>query len=143
MKRLILIAAVVLAAAACSGRGPDGIRPGDLVLLSESAVATVYNAVPSQCNDDCLHTASMFAIDPERVEEYRIVAMERTMMAEFGICYGDRIIVSGAGCYDGEWRVEDTMNRRFAGQHRIDFLVPERHRHGKWTNVRVYKTADK
>jgi hypothetical protein len=139
MKRLILIAAVMMAAAACSGKGPDGFRSGDLVLLSESAVATVYNAVPAQCGDDCLHTASMFEIDPSKVSGYRILAMERTMMARCGVAYGDQVYVEGAGRYDGLWTVEDTMNRRFAGQDRIDFLVPEETRTGRWKDVRVYK----
>jgi len=108
-------------------------------LISETTVATVYNALPSQCNADHLTTASMFVIDPARISEYRILAMERTMMAEYGISYGDQVLVQGAGEYDGLWYVEDTMNKRYAGQHRIDFLVPESVKSGKWQNVKVYK----
>ncbi len=40
---------------------------------------------------------------------------------------------------DGLWRVEDTRNRRFAGQHRIDFLVDRDVTAGKWDNVRIYR----
>ena len=107
-------------------------------LISETTTATVYNAVPSQCNSDCLHTASMYTIVPEKIESDRILAMERTMMAEFSISYGDTVLVAGAGRYDGLWQVQDTMNKRFAGQHKIDFLVPRYIRHGKWKNVKVY-----
>ena len=108
-------------------------------LISDRATATVYNAVPSQCNEDCLHTASMYTIVPKHIERDRILAMERTMMAEFGIHYGDTVLVSGTGRYDGLWQVQDTMNKRFAGQHKIDFLVPRHIRHGKWEAVKIYK----
>lgn len=107
-------------------------------LLSDAVTATVYNAVPAQCNDDPLHTASMYTIVPERILEDRILAMERTMMAEYGIAYGDTVLVAGTGRYDGLWQVQDTMNKRFAGQKKIDFLVPNDIRHGKWKNVKVY-----
>ena len=121
----------------------DYSRPADETpaweLISSSTTATVYNAVPSQCNTDCFHTASMYTIVPERIESERILAMERTMMSQFGIAYGDTVRVEGAGRYDGLWQVQDTMNKRFQGQHKIDFLVPDNIRHGKWHDVKVYK----
>lgn len=109
------------------------------LLISTSTTATVYNAVPEQCNDQPAVTASGRHIDTERVEELRILAMERTMMARYGIQYGDTVLVRGAGAYDGEWVVEDTMHPRNAGLDKIDFLVPESVRLGKWENVEVYK----
>ena len=108
-------------------------------LIADDVTATVYNAVPSQCNDDPVHTASMFRLDLDNVESHRIIAMERTMMAEYGISYGDTVLVAGTGRYDGLWQVQDTMNKRFAGQHKIDFLVPKHIRQGKWKNIKVYK----
>lgn len=108
-------------------------------LIADDVTATVYNAVPSQCNEDPVHTASMFRLDLDNVESHRIIAMERTMMAEYGISYGDTVLVAGTGRYDGLWQVQDTMNKRYAGQHKIDFLVPRHIRHGKWQNIRVYK----
>ena len=109
------------------------------LLISASTTATVYNAVPEQCNEQPSVTASGRHIDTARVQDLRIVAMERTMMQRNGIHYGDTILVKGAGIYDGEWVVEDTMNRRFAGQDKIDFLVPAEVRTGRWDNVEVYK----
>lgn len=127
---------------AAAAPNPSFVRPAPVpewTMVSESTTATVYNAVPAQCNDDPLHTASMYTIVPEHIEADRILAMERTMMAETGIAYGDTVLVVGAGRYDGLWQVQDTMNKRFAGQHKIDFLVPNHIRHGKWKNVKVYK----
>ena len=31
------------------------------------------------------------------------------------------------------------MSRRFAGQDKVDFLVPEEVRTGRWENVEIYK----
>lgn len=109
------------------------------LLISATTTATVYNAVPEQCGDTPTVTASGRHIDPARVEELRIIAMERTMMARHGIHYGDTVLVKGTGVYDGEWVVEDTMHPRNAGLDKIDFLVPTDVRTGKWENVEVYK----
>lgn len=111
--------------------------------LCDDAVATVYNAVPEQCNADVLHTASMYRLNPDDVASQRVLAMERTMMQEYGITYGDIVRVSGAGDLDGLWRVEDTMNRRYRGQHKIDFLVPATRKTGKWNGVTVSVPANK
>ena len=119
-------------------------RPDAWTLLADDVTATVYNAVPAQCNDDPLHTASMYRLDgPDDVLKHRIIAMERTMMAEYGLSYGDVVLVEGTGRWDGVWQIQDTMNRRFRGKHKIDILVPTHIRHGKWTGVRVSVPADR
>ena len=108
------------------------------LLISATTTATVYNAVPEQCNAQPAVTASGRRITGD-VAELRILAMERTMMARHGIHYGDTVLVRGAGIYDGEWVVEDTMSKRYAGQDKVDFLVPADIKLGKWENVVVYK----
>ena len=47
-------------------------------LVSENVEGTVYNAVPEQCDNDCLYTASMFRLNLNDVYSHRIIAMERT-----------------------------------------------------------------
>ena len=108
------------------------------LLISATTTATVYNATPEQCGDHPTITASGRKIEGD-VSSLRILAMERTMMARHGIAYGDTVLVKGAGIYDGEWIVEDTMHPRYAGQDKIDFLVPDDVRLGKWDNVKIYK----
>lgn len=108
------------------------------LLISATTTATVYNAVPEQCGEHPTITASGRRIEGD-VSDLRIIAMERTMMARYGIHYGDTVLVKGAGAYDGEWIVEDTMHPRYAGQDKIDFLVPADVRLGRWSNVEVYK----
>ena len=112
------------------------------LLISASTTATVYNAVPEQTNGQPCVTASGRTIAGD-VAELRILAMERTMMARHGIHYGDTVLVRGAGAYDGEWIVEDTMSKRYAGTDRVDFLVPDDVRLGRWDNVEIYKRTER
>ena len=105
--------------------------------VSNDALATVYNAVPAQCNNDVVHTASMFKLDLGNVLSQRVIAMERTFMKELGLKYGDVVFVEGTGKWDGPWQIQDTMNKRFAGMHKIDILVPNNIRTGKWNGVKI------
>ena len=114
------------------------IRTLAWLLISAATTATVYNAVPEQTNSEPTVTASGRRITGD-VAQLRWLAMERTMMARHGIHYGDTVLVKGTGLYDGKWVVEDTMSSRYAGQDKIDFLVPADIKLGKWNNVEVYK----
>lgn len=105
--------------------------------VSDDAIATVYNAVPAQCNNDVAHTASMFKLNLSNVLSQRVLAMERTYMAALGIKYGDVVWVEGTGKWDGPWQVQDTMNKRFAGVHKIDLLVPNGIKHGQWNGIQI------
>lgn len=105
--------------------------------VSGDALATVYNAVPGQCNNDVIHTASMFKLNLGDVLSQRVIAMERTYMKELGLKYGDVVYVEGTGRWDGPWQIQDTMNKRFAGMHKIDILVPNNIRTGKWNGVKI------
>lgn len=112
-------------------------------LVCGSAIATVYNAVPSQCNKDCGRTASMFRLNLNDVYSHRIIAIERTMMDKYGLQMGDVVYLEGVGKYDGVWQVQDKMNKRFAGMGKIDLLVPNNIKNGKWDNVKIYTLKDK
>lgn len=112
-------------------------------LVAEDVVATVYNAVPGQCDSTPNLTASGFKLDLNNVEGHRVIAMERTFRAALGLKYGDVVKIEGCGKYDGVWQIQDVMNKRFAGQHKIDLLVDRSVRLGKWTNVKMYVLNDK
>ena len=49
-------------------------------LIAENVEATVYNAVPEQCDEDPLYTASMFRLNLDDVYSHKIIAMEKTFM---------------------------------------------------------------
>lgn len=107
------------------------------------ALGTVYNAVPGQCNADVAHTASMFKLNLGDVLSQRVLAVERTFMRELGLKYGDVVYVEGTGTWDGPWQVQDTMNKKFAGMHKIDFLVPNNIKTGKWNGIKISVPTNK
>lgn len=111
-------------------------------LIADDVIATVYNAEPRQCNNDILHTASMFRLNLFDVLSHKIIAMERTMMREYGLKYGDVVKIEGTGKWDGVWQIQDTMNKRFAGQHKIDILIPKNEGLGQWKNIKIYRLTN-
>ena len=118
------------------------IKKNDWKLVDSHTLATVYNAIPAQCNGDFGHTASMFTLNLDDVLSHRIIAMERTFMAKLGLKYGDIVKIEGTNGYDGVWQIQDTMNKRFKGEHKIDILVPNNIKYGQWDNVKIYKLTD-
>lgn len=111
-------------------------------LVTDDVIATVYNAEPKQCNADITHTASMFRLNLSDVLSHRIIAMERTMMAKYGLKYGDVVKIEGTGKWDGEWQIQDTMNKKYAGMNKIDILLPKSAGIGMWKNVKLYRLTD-
>lgn len=145
IKTILILAAIIAATAIATSltiqaKHREAEPPWDL--LASDVTATVFNPCKAQCNDDFVHTASMYEIDVNNIDNLRILAVERTMLDEFGLAFGDIILVKGTGLYDGEWQIEDLMNKRFRNQHRIDFLVPEHIKQGKWENVSIYKRTN-
>lgn len=121
----------------------DNLRNSfDWKLAANDVHATVYNADPRQCNKDFGRTASMFKLNLNDVKSHRIIAMERTFMASLGLKYGDVVRLEGTGKYDGVWQIQDTMNKRFAGQKKIDLLVPKSDGLNQWKNVKLYVLAN-
>lgn len=118
------------------------------VEICNDCVVTVYNAVPQQCNNDVKHTASMFRLDLDNVASHKIIAMERTMMQEYGLKYGDVVKIEGThnGKQDGVFQIQDTMNKRFAGKHKVDVLVPNEVKYGGTLPdkpAKIFKLSDK
>ncbi len=111
----------------------------DWELVSDSVHTTIYHAVPEQCKKDVSYTASMFKLNHTNVQAHKIIAMERTMMQRFRFHYGDLVKIEGTDGLDGIYQIQDTMNKRFAGQQRIDILVNTNIKYGQWRNVKLYK----
>lgn len=95
---------------------------------------TVYNAVPSQTNNDPSHTASMFKLDLTNPYRHKIIAVSRDLLKEFPM--GTWVKIEGTK-YDGIYQVQDKMNNRY--KKRIDILINEDMKIGKWTKVKLTK----
>lgn len=75
---------------------------------------TCYHAVPSQCNDDCLTTASGAKIEStETAYSHRYIALSRDLLEL--IPYGSEVTIEGCSIeeYNGTWICADTMNKRY------------------------------
>jgi len=96
--------------------------------------ATIYHAVEGQTDSTPLITASGKHIDPSNPAGHRWIAVSRDL-EELGFVFGKRVMVMGAEHMDGIYTVEDRMNRRWTK--RIDFLVNESMRGGKWENIKI------
>ena len=98
--------------------------------------ATVYHAVPEQCDSDCLVTASGAKISStESAYDHRYIAVSRDLLDVFP--YGTKVEISGCGELDRIYEVQDTMNRRYKGY--IDILINPDMKGGKWEGVRIRK----
>lgn len=103
--------------------------------------ATIYHAVPWQTNKDNLVTASGFRLNPNfDHQQYRILAVSRDLLVGH-FSYGDSVLVTGTGRFDGIWRIEDTMNVRFTNT--IDFLVDLDIRGGLYSDVKLIALNNK
>lgn len=86
--------------------------------------ATVYFPSPKQTDSTPLITASNKHINPEDPYSHRWIAVSRDIISSPHVNFGDTVIVEGTEVYDGEWVVNDLMNKRF--DNKIDFLVSDR-----------------
>lgn len=108
------------------------------MLSFNTVTATVYQAVPEQCNNDPYVTAFGYHIDPEAPLKHRYVAISRDL--EDWLSAGDSVEVSGTGIYDGKWIVADRMNKRW--KMKIDLLVNEDSYIDMFTNVIITKCSE-
>ena len=110
-----------------------------LIASKVSVTATIYHAVPAQTDSTPFITASNRVIDEDNPGGHRWIAVSRDLEA-LGFTFGTRVCVENAGPMNGYWTVQDRMNKRW--KHRIDFLVNESMRGGKWDNVIIYIEND-
>ncbi len=97
--------------------------------------ATIYHAVEEQTDSTPNITASGYKINMADPLSDRIIAVSWDLENVYGFKMGDMVYVSGTGVLDGIWFVRDRMNKRF--RKRIDFLVPQAMKGGKWENVLI------
>jgi len=104
---------------------------------------TVYNPSKTQCDSDPFVTASNQRINADKLRKgtIRWMAMSRDMLKRWGgqFHFGDTVMLqSGDNSIDGQWIIQDTMNKRY--KNRGDLLFDERFKsRGLWTNVTITK----
>jgi len=109
------------------------------LMITLFVTATIYHADPAQCNQDYLTTASMKKIDPNNPQKHKWIAVSRDLEAK-GFKFGTKVRVDCNCALNGVWTVQDRMNKRWTN--RIDFLVNDTMRYGKWDNVKITKITN-
>tara|TARA_R100000152_G_C6658043_1_gene97732 strand:+ start:251 stop:601 length:351 start_codon:yes stop_codon:yes gene_type:complete len=96
--------------------------------------ATIYHAVPEQTDNTPDITASGMRIDLTNPLKHKWIAVSKDLEKQ-GLVFGVKVRVTGADSLDGIWTVQDRMNPRWIN--RIDFLVNDSIKGGKWDKVRI------
>ena len=97
--------------------------------------ATIYHAVEEQTDSTPDITASGYKINMKDPLSDRIIAVSRDLEKVYGFKMGDMVRIEGTVFLDGIWYIRDRMNKRW--EKRIDLLVPQMIKGGKWENVKL------
>jgi 3D (Asp-Asp-Asp) domain-containing protein len=98
---------------------------------------TTYSTTVGETDDSPNITASGFEIDEDNPKKHRIIAVSRDLKRK--LRFGEKVILSNAGRFNGVWYVRDLMNNRF--KNKIDVLINSDERHTKMRGV-VIKRLD-
>ena len=80
---------------------------------------TTYSVAEGQTDSTPNITASGFEIDENNPNKHRIIAVSRDLKRK--LKFGERVVLSNAGRFNGVWYVRDLMNSRFTNK--IDILI--------------------
>jgi len=80
---------------------------------------TTYSATEEETDDSPTITASGFEIDEDNPKKHRIIAVSRDLKRR--LRFGEKVMLSNAGRFNGVWYVRDLMNSRF--KNKIDVLI--------------------
>ena len=98
---------------------------------------TTYSVTEEETDDSPNITASGFEIDEDNPRKHRIIAVSRDLKRK--LRFGEKVILSNAGRFNGVWYVRDLMNSRF--RNKIDVLINEDDKQTKMFGV-VLKKLD-
>ena len=104
-------------------------------VVSHIVTLTTYSTFGVQTDSNPLETASGFKLDSINPKRHRIIAISRDLRSKFK--FRDKVRIIGAGIYDGVYRIEDIMNKRFKNM--IDVLVNPKDRGTKLYNIKIVK----
>lgn len=103
--------------------------------ISEVVTLTTYHAVPGQTDNTPFVTASGYKINKRNPENDKIIAISRDLKDRFK--FGDSVLISNTGKYDGVYYIQDVMNKRFTKK--IDILINSNDSGDKLHNVVMKK----
>ena len=102
-------------------------------ITPEIVTLTTYKANVGETDSTPNITASGFKITNPK--KHKIIAVSRDLKKKYK--FGQKIRVTGAGKYDGTYRVHDVMNKRY--RNRIDILIGDKDKQTKLNKIKIYK----
>lgn len=102
-------------------------------ITPEIVTLTTYRASETETDSTPNITASGFKITNPK--KHRIIAVSRDLKKKYK--FGQKIRITGAGKYDGTYRVHDVMNKRY--RKRIDILIGTNDKQTKLKKIKIYK----
>jgi 3D (Asp-Asp-Asp) domain-containing protein len=102
-------------------------------ITPEIVTLTTYKASESETDSTPNITASGFKITNPK--KHRIIAVSRDLKRKYK--FGQKVRITGAGKYNGTYRVHDVMNKRY--RNRIDILIGHNDKQTKLKKVKIYK----
>jgi len=101
----------------------------------DTVTLTTYSATKGETDSTPHLTASGFKIDTLNPKRHRIIAVSRDLKKLFS--FGDKVMISNAGIYNGIWFIHDLMNKRY--KNHIDLLIGGDDKHITIKNVKIVK----
>ena len=80
---------------------------------------TTYTTDSNETDSTPLITASGFKLDSLNPKKHRVIAISRELKELFS--FGDKVMISNAGKYNGIWFIHDLMNKKW--KNKIDILI--------------------
>ena len=108
------------------------VEPFEIVTL------TTYKSVGSETDRHPRITASGFKISKKNPKKHRIIAVSRDLKKKYP--FGTKLTIKNAGKYNGEYVVQDVMNKRY--KKRIDILINPKDKHTTIKGVKLIKPTE-
>jgi 3D (Asp-Asp-Asp) domain-containing protein len=99
----------------------------------EIVTLTTYKASEGETDSTPNITASGFKITNPK--KHKIIAVSRDLKKKYK--FGQKVRITGAGKYNGTYRVHDVMNKRY--RNRIDILIGHNDKQTKLKKIKLYK----
>ena len=108
-------------------------------VLPDIVTVTTYSISEGETDSTPLLTASGFKINPRNPKRHRIIAVSRDLKRKYR--FGQRVRITNAGKYNGEYVVRDLMHHRW--KNKIDILINPSDKQTKLRKVKMYKVSKK
>jgi len=108
-------------------------------VIPDIVTVTTYSITEGETDSTPLLTASGFKINPINPKRHRIIAVSRDLKRKYR--FGQKVRITNAGKYNGEYVVRDLMHHRW--KNKIDILINPSDRHTKLRRVKMYRVERK